>query len=163
MYCRIVSHFTNHTFYRFIYKYKIFKIKKFLFNKIFKSSFFLTYNSWFSTISSYIYKNIHWTDILIRYKIFYLNIWSFCLIFFQKSSMFLYKSWFSTISFKICQNIHFTDILIKYKNVYIKIWYIFFFKSRHCFHINIYFLQFLLKSAKIYVSQIYIYISQIDL
>ena len=50
------------------------------------------------------------------------------------------------------------DIFVKYKIFLVKKYNIFvfnFFKSRLCFYINLDFLQFLIKSAKIYILQIY--------
>ena len=64
----------------------------------------------------YILQLTHFTDILIKYKIFLIKNTNFSLKYlFQKSSLFIDKTWVFTISFYICQNIHFADILIKYK------------------------------------------------
>ena len=85
-------------------------------NSFFQKSSLFIYKSWFFTISIYICQNIHFADILIKYKSFIKsfslkNTNFFVCKFFQKSSFFLYKSWVSTFLLYICQDIHFTGIL----------------------------------------------------
>ena len=115
------------------------------------SSLFL-YKSWISTISFFICQNIHFIDIRIIYKIFFIKNMNFLFaIFFQRSSLFLYKSWLSTI---LLNSIHFTDILMKCEIFWIKKKRI---VGRLYSYINLDFLQFHQISAKIYMLKINLY------
>ena len=84
-----------------------------------------------------LYSTAYFTDILVKYKIFFfLNMNFLFIYFFQKSSLLIYKSLVFTFSFYISQNIHFSDVLIKYKIFLVK---------------NLDYLQFLFISAKRYI------------
>ena len=111
----------------------------------------------------YILQLIHFTDKLIKYKIFQIKKYEFFVeYFFQKSSLLIYKPWVFTISFYISQNIHFADlVLIKYKNLSHNFFSSNFFKGRLRSYINLDFPQCLFISANIYIHLFYKYIFKI--